>query len=173
MRELQRAIYCWKVIFEQAMLLPIRPPLTSRGSSAAQENSRRTEAEGVRKKSFCRQGTDHAAYLRDFVCRKTALGGVFAYHFFVRSDVNAIDFIVGHVAFHPLDGRTEMVEYAARFLGNGVQLVLRKIAHVGDLSLNDILGHEALRPVVRGAKAYSEAPPRFKAAAFSPIAKWL
>jgi len=52
---------------------------------------------------------------------KTALPGVFLNQFLVGRDVNAINPIVHHVAFDPLNLWSEVIQYSAGFLRNSLE----------------------------------------------------
>src|SRR5215469_1076192 len=87
---------------------------------------------------------DHTAHFRDAVCREAATGGMFAHRGFIRRDVNAIDFVVGHEAFQPLDLWTELTQHGTRFLRNGVQFARREFAGTRNFTLNDEFRHSVL-----------------------------
>ena len=57
---------------------------------------------------FARAVLHHARDI-DAVCREAAAGGVFADHFFVGRDVDAVYFVAGDKALHPLDLRAKLV----------------------------------------------------------------
>jgi len=65
------------------------------------------------------------ADLRNLVRRKTALPGMFPNQFLVRRDVNAINPIVHHVAFDPLDLWSELAQHSAGFPRDGLELFPR------------------------------------------------
>src|SRR5581483_10470384 len=57
---------------------------------------------------FSSRRVNHSLNFRDLVCGKTSFTGVLAYQFGVGRNVNTIDLIVGDVAVHPLNLRTEI-----------------------------------------------------------------
>jgi len=65
---------------------------------------------------FCRRRIDNPFYFRDTIRRKSSLRGVFAHGRLIRSDIHAINLVVGHIAFKPLDLRPDLLEDAARLL---------------------------------------------------------
>src|SRR5690606_310358 len=60
----------------------------------------------------------------------------------IRRQVLAGDLVFGHVALHPLDGRSHRLEHTARLLGYGPELGRRERARVGDLALDEKAGHQ-------------------------------
>jgi hypothetical protein len=84
---------------------------------------------------------NQAANCRDAVCRHAELACVFTNHFLVRSEVNAVESVVGDVAMQPLDLRSDPAEDVERFDRNVPDLVLGHAADAGNLAFNDELGH--------------------------------
>ena len=72
---------------------------------------------------------------------ESSLFGMFFDHFLVGSDVHAINFAVRHVAVHPLNLGAQILKYAAGFLRNGQNLLLRQISCLGYISLDHIFRH--------------------------------
>lgn len=68
-------------------------------------------------------GIDGRADLRDSICGEAALGGVFADQSFVGCDVDAVDFVLGHVAVNPLNFRAKFAQHAAGGLRDGLELL--------------------------------------------------
>jgi hypothetical protein len=92
----------------------------------------------------CRFGSgriDDGADFRDPVRGEAALPGVFANQLFVGRDVNAIDAIIHHITFDPLNLWSEVAEYSARFLRNGLEILVRQFSGTGNFSFNHVLGH--------------------------------
>src|SRR5438034_183423 len=89
-------------------------------------------------------GIDDVLDLGDPVGGEAALLRVLAHQLLARRHVHAIDLVAGHVALHPLDLRAEALEHAARFFGDGAQLLRGELAGAGDLALDEVLGHGLL-----------------------------
>src|SRR5438034_183429 len=89
-------------------------------------------------------GIDDVLDLGDLVGGEAALLRVLAHQLLARRHVHAIDLVAGHVALHPLDLRAEALEHAARFFGDGAQLLCGELAGAGDLALDEVLGHGLL-----------------------------
>src|SRR5215472_18108302 len=70
---------------------------------------------------------------------------MFANSVLVRCDVDAVDFVLGYVAMQPLHLRAQVLENAARFLRDGLQLLVFEVSGAGNLALNYILGHSCLQ----------------------------
>src|ERR1017187_8244432 len=66
---------------------------------------------------------------------------MFAHRLFIRGYVDAVDFVVGHIAVKPLNLRAQLSQNAARRLRYRLQLLRRQLADFGNLSLDDKLGH--------------------------------
>jgi len=62
----------------------------------------------------------------------------------VRRNIHAIDFVVGHVAFEPLDLRPELLENAARSLSHTVQLFRREFSDSPDFTFDYVFWHMSL-----------------------------
>jgi hypothetical protein len=73
--------------------------------------------------------------------RESAHLGMLAHKSRVRSDVHAVNLVIGHVALHPLNPGAELVQYTARFLGNPVQVRRRKFPGTGNFTLDHKLWH--------------------------------
>src|SRR6202040_998654 len=84
---------------------------------------------------------DDVLDLGDAVRWESSLLGMFFDHFLVGSDVHAINFVVSHIAVHPLDLRTQILKYAAGFLRNGLNLLLSQFSCLGDIALDHIFRH--------------------------------
>lgn len=96
-----------------------------------------TEANGL----FSGSRIDDRPNLRDAVGGETALLRVLPDSVFIRRDVDAVNFVVGNVAVNPLNLRAHVSQYAARLLGNGLQLLWRQLSHFRNVSLDDELRH--------------------------------
>ena len=68
------------------------------------------------------------------------MGGVVADGLLVGSDIDAVDLVVGDVAFEPLDAG-KSADNAAGFLGNGVEVGGGEFAGSGEFAFDKIFGH--------------------------------
>lgn len=84
---------------------------------------------------------DHLSDLGNAVGREAALFGVFTHQLRVGRDVDAIDLVVRDVALDPVDLRAELLQDAARFLGDGLQLCGREFSDAGNFAFDDLFGH--------------------------------
>src|SRR5580692_3495176 len=98
---------------------------------------------------LCGRRVDHRANLRDSIRRKPALRRMFADRLFIRSDVNAINLVVGNVTLHPLDVRTHFPQHTAGLLRDTLQLLGRQLARVRDFPLNNKFRHDVNFPYRR------------------------
>src|SRR6516164_3993771 len=88
-----------------------------------------------------RRRVDRGSNLGDIVRGEAALACMFANSVLVRGDVDAVDFVLGYIAVQPLHVRAQVLENAARFLRDGLQLLGFEVPGAGNLALNYILGH--------------------------------
>src|ERR1035441_5010189 len=65
---------------------------------------------------------------------KSAHLGVFTDRFFVRRDVNAIDFVVGDIAVEPLNLRSHFGQHTAGLLRNRSQSFWRELPGAGEFT---------------------------------------
>src|SRR4029453_14610604 len=86
-------------------------------------------------------GVDHRAHTRDAIRREAADSRVLANHLFVIGDVDAVDLVVGDVAFHPLDLRPESAEHAAGLLGDGTEFLDAHPSRSRHVALDDKSWH--------------------------------
>jgi hypothetical protein len=84
---------------------------------------------------------DDGFYFGDGIGRESALGGMFADELLIGSDIDTVDFVAGDVALNPLNFGTELAQDAAGSLGDGMELLARKVAGTGNFALDDVLGH--------------------------------
>src|SRR5215469_1760157 len=122
----------------------------------------------------CRR-IDGGSNLGDIVRGEAPLACMFANSVLVRSDVNAVDFVLGHVAMQPLHLGAQVPENAARLLRNGLQLLGFEVPGAGNLALNYILGHSSsnnssIFPARRIYHGPKDCRPVFRLAAILP---WL
>src|SRR5271165_5739114 len=89
------------------------------------------EASGATCLRFGGCGIDDRGDLGDAIRGEAALGGVFADQGLVGCDVDAVDFVLGHVAVDPLNLGTEFAQDAAGGLGDGLQLLWREFSGAG------------------------------------------
>src|SRR5579863_2879221 len=68
-------------------------------------------------------GIDDRGDLGNSICGEAALGGMFADQRLVGCNVDAVDFVLGHVAVNPLNFGTEFAQDAAGGLRDGLQLL--------------------------------------------------
>jgi hypothetical protein len=60
---------------------------------------------------FSRRWIDDRVYFGNAVGRKTSLPGVFADHLLIGSHIDAVQLIIRHIAFNPLDLWAQLVEH--------------------------------------------------------------
>src|SRR5271165_1030537 len=89
------------------------------------------EASGATRLRFGDCGIDDRRDLGNSICGEAALAGVFPDQGLVRSDIDAVDFVLGHVAVDPLNLGTEFAQDAAGGLGDGLQLLWREFSGAG------------------------------------------
>src|SRR5437016_10523219 len=65
---------------------------------------------------------DNRRYLQHPIRRKSATPGMLANNLRVGSDVHASNLVLGHVALHPLNARTELLQHVAGFLRDRLEL---------------------------------------------------
>jgi hypothetical protein len=87
---------------------------TSRPEADTRMNPKRTHgSEAV----LLRRGrVDHRPHARNDIGRKASVVRVLPHHLHVRRNVDAVDLIVRHVAFNPLDLRAQASQHVARLL---------------------------------------------------------
>ena len=90
---------------------------------------------------FGGSGVDDGADPGYYVGREAALLGVLADEVLAGGVVDAIDFVISDVAVDPLDLRAEVAEDTTGGLRDGFELLGGEIARVGDLPLDNVLGH--------------------------------
>src|SRR5579859_1584635 len=90
---------------------------------------------------FCRRRVDNPFYFGNTVCRKASLLGVFLHRRLIWGDIHAIDLVVGHIAFEPLDLRPELLEDAARLLRDTLQLVRRELSGSRNFAFDYVFWH--------------------------------
>lgn len=56
---------------------------------------------------LCDAGIDYPFYLRDLICRNAGFFSMLSYHIFAWRDVHAVELVIGNIALHPLNFRTE------------------------------------------------------------------
>jgi hypothetical protein len=84
---------------------------------------------------------DDCADLGDPVRGKTALPGVLANQVLVRRDINAVDLVIHHVTFDPLNPWSEIAYYGAGLLRGSLELFPRQFSDARNFSFDDILWH--------------------------------
>src|SRR5690606_25479422 len=134
------SVYCIRLQPASPTLFPYTPLFRSTGRSGAGIPG---GPDGPRPARFRRGGINTRPDLGDPIDRKAALAGVFADQVGIGSDVDAADPVIGGVALHPLDLRTQSLEHIAGLPGNAVEFLRRKLAGAGDLPFDEVLGHEA------------------------------
>src|ERR1700692_1074093 len=87
---------------------------------------------------------DDCPYLGDAICREATALCVLPDHFLVRSDVYAVDLVVGNIALYPLNLWSELFQDAAGFLRDALQCFCREATGSGDFALDHILVHSIL-----------------------------
>src|SRR5260370_2361123 len=85
---------------------------------------------------------DYGPDFRDLVSRKAALPRVFAYSVLIRSDIDAINLVLGYIAVQPLHLGTKISENAAGFLGDRLQLLWLQISCSWNLPLDHVFWHQ-------------------------------
>src|SRR5262245_39212503 len=80
-------------------------------------------------------------YFADGIDRKASAHRVLTNELRVRREVDAVELVVGHVAVHPLNLRTELAQDAAGLAGDVVTLAGAPLSGVRNRSFDDILGH--------------------------------
>src|SRR5271169_2286906 len=93
------------------------------------------------RRDFRRSGIDDCLDFADGVGREAATIRMFANYLLVGSGVNAVDFVGGYEAFHPLDLRTHAAQDAAGFLGDDLQFFRPQTAGSGNVSLDNVFRH--------------------------------
>src|ERR1700674_259916 len=83
---------------------------------------------------------NHAANCRDASRREAALARMVAHGLFVRRDINAVDLVVGDVAFHPLH-LGHRAQHAARLLRDALQLRRCQLPRTWNFPLDQKLRH--------------------------------
>src|SRR5579884_1554321 len=91
--------------------------------------------------AFCCRRIDDSAHFGNAVGRKSSLPGMLPDHLGIRSDVDAVDFVIGDVALHPLNLRTEVAQHGAGLLRNLLQLLGGETSRSRQFPLDDVLGH--------------------------------
>src|SRR5438067_3407225 len=97
--------------------------------------------------SFCRCRIDDLFHLGNPVGRESTLLRVLAHQLFIRRDVNAVSFVIRHVALDPLDLRSEFFQDSVRFLPDRVQLLLQQFPRLRNLPFNYIFRHRFPPPI--------------------------
>jgi hypothetical protein len=88
----------------------------------------------------CRRVND-SADLSNAIGGETALLRVFAHYSFVRRDIDAVDFVVSHEAFDPLDLRSKIAQYTTGLFRNPLQLSRGQGTGSGKLTFNHKFRH--------------------------------
>src|SRR5579872_4142880 len=81
---------------------------------------------------------DDRGYLRNAVCRESALAGVLTDTLLIGGFVKTIHAIAGYVTMDPFDVGAHPVQDAARFLCDRLQFVLGKVSRSRDVALDDV-----------------------------------
>src|SRR5258708_9411114 len=63
------------------------------------------------------------------------------HHFFIRRNVDAINLVLCNEALQPLDLRSHVVQHTAGFLRDRDYIRRSDAAYIGDVALDDVLGH--------------------------------
>src|SRR5208337_2803608 len=94
--------------------------------------------------SLRRRRVDDPLDLRNAIGGESAQCGVLPDGVGVRSHIDAIQLVVGHEAFEPLNLRPYPPKYCARLLRNRLQFVCCQLSRAGNLPLDYILWHGSL-----------------------------
>lgn len=84
---------------------------------------------------------DHRLDLGDTVGRKAAFAGMFLDQVLVRSRVNTVDLIVGHIAVYPLDLSPKAIQNTARLLRRSHKIIRRHFTGTGNITFYHEFGH--------------------------------
>src|ERR1700691_1800273 len=85
---------------------------------------------------------EEPTHCSDAIRRKPCAPGVFLNGCLVRSEVDAVHFVAGHVAMQPLDLWTHSLQSVDRPLGDFPPLVVGQICGSRDFAFDDELRHE-------------------------------
>ena len=64
-----------------------------------------------------------------------------AHHLFIGRDVDAVNLVLGHEAFHPLNLWSHVLEDAAGLLRDGLELCRFQVSRAGDFAFDDVFWH--------------------------------
>src|SRR5262245_54574510 len=88
----------------------------------------------------------------------------------VGGDVDAIDFVVGYVAFDPLNLRSHIAQYTARLLRNRLKICRAQFARVWNCSFNDELRHDVVSASAREMRGEDSLPlPHYSGSRFASL----
>ena len=82
------------------------------------------------------------SYLGHAIGGKSALFGVFAHERLVRRIVDAVNLVVRHETFDPLNRRPQFRQHATRLLGHGLDLFVRELSGSGEFALYHVFWHK-------------------------------
>src|ERR1700704_567941 len=86
-------------------------------------------------------GIDDPRHLEHAIRRKSSEPGVLANYVGVWSDVDTGDLVLGHIALHPLDAGTAILQHRARALRDALEIRARDGRGVRYLALDDVFRH--------------------------------
>ena len=92
-------------------------------------------------RSIARGRIDDAGYLFNTIGRKAALLGMFANRLLVVGNVNAIHLVAGDIALQPLNLRAHLIQDAAGFLGNALQVRRAQRAGIRNVAFDNVFWH--------------------------------
>ena len=90
---------------------------------------------------FCRRRINNRFDFGNPIRWKASLFGMLAHGRLIRGDIHAIDFVIGYIAFEPLDLWSQFPKDTARFLRDSLQLIRCELSGSRDFTFDYVFWH--------------------------------